>query len=205
MKSLFIIVLWSLSFHLSAIPPDVIKKQDGRLRISGSGQAGSGVYGDYNIIDNTVYYGDQKERVALCTNETAKVCFSFVSQWLRSQYPKLAEFIDKKSYPRFSHSGHLSPFISKFTNEFMQEVEDPEPNDIIIYYDTYNERHYDTHNKRNIDNHFGIMISKDTVRSKWGIVFDNVFDHTISNVPKSYGPYLKFYRLKPEFSAGAIP
>ncbi len=76
----------------------------------------------------------------------------------------------------------------------MQIVETPDADDLIIYFKK-------TYAGGASPNHVGVMISKTMVRSHWGFGWkeDHVLDHEIDNVPMNYGPYVRYYRLKPEY------
>lgn len=192
LKKTFLLLLFATLVTSSQINSTEFTKVNGRLQISFLRQieAGSGIFEDYKVIDNKVYLLDNPEPIALSTDQTALVCFSFVHDWLMKKYPALADSIDKN--PRCENKSSLSPFsnpfIHKFTSDFMVETDNPKTDDVVLYYSIYD--------GRTRYNHIGIMTSESEVMSKWGLAFKNVFIHRISSVPINYGPYVKFYTLR---------
>ncbi len=142
----------------------------------------------YEIKDDKLYLKSQNgtlEEIGKFTGEDSYMCYAYVAAFLKNKYTSLSNFAGL----------HPFDFIELFIGDFMEEVEEPQKDDIVAYYGWAGS--YMNNWKFN---HVGIMASPNMVKAKWGMAFDGkVLEHKLKAVPSSYGPYLKFYRLKDEF------
>jgi hypothetical protein len=142
----------------------------------------------YEIKDDKLYLKSQNEtleEIGKFTGEKSAVCHAYVGAFLKSKYTSLSNFEG------------LDPFnsIELFIGDFMEEVEEPQKEDIVTYYG-----YGGAYNNDWRLNHVGIMASHNIVRAKWGeCLGGKVLEHKLETVVSGYGPYLKFYRLKDEF------
>ncbi len=146
----------------------------------------------YEIKDDRFYLklqNENLEEIGKFTGETFTVCYEYVVAFLKNKYPLLSNL------ENLACKGFTFDFIELFIGDFMEEVEEPQKDDIVAYYGWAGS--YMNNWKFN---HVGIMASPNMVKAKWGMAFDGkVLEHKLKAVPSSHGPYLKFYRLKDEF------
>lgn len=144
----------------------------------------------YEIKDDKLYLKSKDknlEEIATFTDEKSSLCFAYVLNFLKTKYPLLSKNVHGK--------GLCSSCITAFIEDFMEEVQEPQKDDIVTYYGFVGS-YFDCWKF----NHVAVMISDNMVRAKWGSNFAcQVVEHKLKIVVGSYGPYLKFYRLKNEF------
>lgn len=146
----------------------------------------------YEIKDDKLYLKSQNEaleEIGKFTGETSEVCYVYVAAFLKNKYPLLSNLEE------LAGEGFRFDFIKFFIDNFMEEVEEPQKEDIVTYYG-----YGGVYNNCWRLNHVGIMASHNMVRAKWGdLLHGKVLEHKLETVVSGYGPYLKFYRLKDEF------
>lgn len=145
----------------------------------------------YEIKDDKLYLKSQNEaleEIGKFTGEMSAVCHEYVIDFLKSKYPLL----NLNGLPGVSRP---FVFIESFIDNFMEEVGEPQKDDIVTYYG-YGGAYINDWRL----NHVGVMASHNMVRAKWGnCLRGKVLEHKLETVVSGYGPYLKFYRLKDEF------